>query len=106
MLKLYIAYYIYIYYLIALSSLLSSLVVSFVVIVVNYAHFRYELKVVQISKITIYKAMFLCYLFKFLQIPKKGKIYSVNEGNAQNWDEQTAKYVPVMLLQRIILNCK
>lgn len=49
--------------------------------------------------------MFLCYLFKFLQIPKKGKIYSVNEGNAQNWDEQTAKYVPVMLLQRI-LNCK
>nr|DAD40031.1 TPA_asm: hypothetical protein HUJ06_014354 [Nelumbo nucifera] len=27
------------------------------------------------------------------QIPKKGKIYSVNEGNAKNWDEPTAKYV-------------
>ncbi|XP_047961263.1 fructose-1,6-bisphosphatase, cytosolic isoform X2 [Salvia hispanica] len=26
-------------------------------------------------------------------IPKKGKIYSVNEGNAKNWDAPTAKYV-------------
>ncbi|XP_071923565.1 fructose-1,6-bisphosphatase, cytosolic isoform X3 [Coffea arabica] len=26
-------------------------------------------------------------------IPKKGKIYSVNEGNARNWDAPTAKYV-------------
>lgn len=26
------------------------------------------------------------------QIPKKGKIYSVNEGNAKNWDAPTAKY--------------
>jgi fructose-1,6-bisphosphatase I len=25
----------------------------------------------------------------FLQIPKKGKIYSVNEGNAMNWDKPT-----------------
>ncbi|XP_050149759.1 fructose-1,6-bisphosphatase, cytosolic isoform X2 [Malus sylvestris] len=28
-----------------------------------------------------------------IQIPKKGKIYSVNEGNAKNWDGPTAKYV-------------
>ncbi|KAM1092781.1 hypothetical protein ACFX19_020314 [Malus domestica] len=28
-----------------------------------------------------------------IKIPQKGKIYSVNEGNAQNWDEQTTKYV-------------
>jgi len=28
-----------------------------------------------------------------LQIPKKGKIYSVNEGNAKNWDGPTAAYV-------------
>ncbi|KAG2705206.1 hypothetical protein I3760_05G041800 [Carya illinoinensis] len=28
-----------------------------------------------------------------IKIPKKGKIYSVNEGNAKNWDEATAKYV-------------
>lgn len=28
-----------------------------------------------------------------IKIPKKGKIYSVNEGNAKNWDEPTAKYV-------------
>ncbi|KAJ6819939.1 uncharacterized protein M6B38_398520 [Iris pallida] len=28
-----------------------------------------------------------------IKIPKKGKIYSVNEGNAQNWDEPTSKYV-------------
>ena len=27
------------------------------------------------------------------QIPQKGKIYSVNEGNAKNWDEPTKKYV-------------
>lgn len=25
----------------------------------------------------------------FMQIPKKGKIYSVNEGNAKHWDEPT-----------------
>uniref|UniRef100_A0A1D1YAA3 Fructose-1,6-bisphosphatase, cytosolic n=1 Tax=Anthurium amnicola TaxID=1678845 RepID=A0A1D1YAA3_9ARAE len=28
-----------------------------------------------------------------MKIPKKGKIYSVNEGNAKNWDEPTTKYV-------------
>lgn len=28
-----------------------------------------------------------------IKIPKKGKIYSVNEGNAKHWDKQTAKYV-------------
>lgn len=28
-----------------------------------------------------------------IKIPKKGKIYSVNEGNAKNWDDITAKYV-------------
>jgi len=29
----------------------------------------------------------------FVQIPKKGKIYSVNEGNAKNWDGPTTAYV-------------
>lgn len=28
-----------------------------------------------------------------IKIPKKGKIYSVNEGNAKNWDEATTEYV-------------
>ncbi len=28
-----------------------------------------------------------------IKIPKKGKIYSVNEGNAKNWDAPTSKYV-------------
>ncbi|XP_004485532.1 fructose-1,6-bisphosphatase, cytosolic-like [Cicer arietinum] len=28
-----------------------------------------------------------------IKIPKKGKLYSVNEGNAKNWDEPTTKYV-------------
>ncbi|KAL5173598.1 Fructose-1,6-bisphosphatase, cytosolic [Glycine soja] len=28
-----------------------------------------------------------------IKIPKKGKIYSVNEGNAKNWDRPTATYV-------------
>ncbi|XXG78131.1 hypothetical protein AAC387_Pa08g2139 [Persea americana] len=28
-----------------------------------------------------------------IKIPNKGKIYSVNEGNAKNWDGPTAKYV-------------
>ncbi|KAF8377165.1 hypothetical protein HHK36_030538 [Tetracentron sinense] len=28
-----------------------------------------------------------------IKIPKKGKIYSVNEGNAKNWDEPTKNYV-------------
>ncbi|KAL8167259.1 hypothetical protein V2J09_008758 [Rumex salicifolius] len=28
-----------------------------------------------------------------IKIPKKGKIYSVNEGNAKNWDGPTAKFV-------------
>ncbi|MBA0855851.1 hypothetical protein Goshw_020100 [Gossypium schwendimanii] len=28
-----------------------------------------------------------------IRIPKKGKIYSINEGNAKNWDGPTAKYV-------------
>lgn len=30
-----------------------------------------------------------------MQIPKKGKIYSVNEGNAKNWDKPTTKYVRI-----------
>ncbi|KAJ1419925.1 Fructose-1,6-bisphosphatase, active site [Sesbania bispinosa] len=28
-----------------------------------------------------------------IKVPRKGKIYSVNEGNAKNWDEPTTKYV-------------
>jgi len=28
-----------------------------------------------------------------MKIPKKGKIYSVNEGNAKNWDKPTTEYV-------------
>ncbi|XP_057434327.1 fructose-1,6-bisphosphatase, cytosolic-like [Lotus japonicus] len=28
-----------------------------------------------------------------IKIPKKGNIYSVNEGNAKNWDKTTTKYV-------------
>ncbi|TYI88272.1 hypothetical protein E1A91_D04G196800v1 [Gossypium mustelinum] len=28
-----------------------------------------------------------------IKIPKKGKIYSVNEGNAKNWDEPTRKFI-------------
>ncbi|XP_043720438.1 fructose-1,6-bisphosphatase, cytosolic-like isoform X2 [Telopea speciosissima] len=28
-----------------------------------------------------------------IKVPKKGKIYSVNEGNAKDWDAPTAKYV-------------
>ncbi|CAI9116550.1 OLC1v1017727C1 [Oldenlandia corymbosa var. corymbosa] len=28
-----------------------------------------------------------------IKVPKKGKIYSVNEGNASNWDVATAKFV-------------
>ncbi|CAK8530253.1 unnamed protein product [Lathyrus sativus] len=28
-----------------------------------------------------------------IKVPKKGKIYSVNEGNAKNWDKPTTKYV-------------
>jgi fructose-1,6-bisphosphatase I len=28
-----------------------------------------------------------------IKIPKKGKIYSVNEGNAKHWDQPTTKYV-------------
>ncbi|QCE08106.1 fructose-1 [Vigna unguiculata] len=28
-----------------------------------------------------------------IKVPKKGKIYSVNEGNAKNWDGPTTKYV-------------
>ncbi|KAH9324972.1 hypothetical protein KI387_005150, partial [Taxus chinensis] len=27
------------------------------------------------------------------KVPNKGKIYSINEGNAKNWDEPTKKYV-------------
>lgn len=34
-----------------------------------------------------------CLLYSFLQIPKKGKIYSVNEGNAKNWDGPTTQFV-------------
>lgn len=28
-----------------------------------------------------------------IQIPSKGKIYSINEGNANTWDERTKKYI-------------
>ncbi|XP_039054902.1 fructose-1,6-bisphosphatase, cytosolic-like [Hibiscus syriacus] len=28
-----------------------------------------------------------------IKVPKRGKIYSVNEGNAMNWDEPTTKFV-------------
>jgi len=28
-----------------------------------------------------------------MKIPKKGKIYSINEGNASSWDEPTRKYI-------------
>lgn len=33
------------------------------------------------------------YVIMLEQIPKKGKIYSVNEGNAKNWDSPTLKYL-------------
>ncbi|KAJ8504044.1 hypothetical protein OPV22_004930 [Ensete ventricosum] len=32
-----------------------------------------------------------------IKIPKKGKIYSANEGNAKNWDGPTAKYIGSMV---------
>lgn len=32
------------------------------------------------------------------QIPRKGKIYSINEGNAKYWDKPTAKYVGLNLV--------
>jgi fructose-1,6-bisphosphatase len=41
--------------------------------------------------------IFFCFMLRYLQIPPKGKIYSVNEGNAKNWDTPTAKYVMAML---------
>ena len=28
-----------------------------------------------------------------IRIPKRGKIYSVNEGNSLNWDEPTTKWI-------------
>ncbi|KAH9321031.1 hypothetical protein KI387_015670, partial [Taxus chinensis] len=28
-----------------------------------------------------------------IKVPKKGKIYSMNEGNAKNWDEPTTNMV-------------
>jgi len=39
-----------------------------------------------------------------VQIPKKGKIYSVNEGNAKNWDAPTAKYVDLVLFADIAVS--
>ncbi|EFJ23220.1 hypothetical protein SELMODRAFT_175079 [Selaginella moellendorffii] len=30
-----------------------------------------------------------------MRVPRKGKIYSVNEGNAKHWDEPTKKYVEI-----------
>ncbi|KAB1206965.1 Fructose-1,6-bisphosphatase, cytosolic [Morella rubra] len=39
-----------------------------------------------------------------IKIPKKGKIYSVNEGNVKNWDEATAKVISVSP-NTIILPC-
>ena len=33
-----------------------------------------------------YNNHILCFVLHLLQIPPKGKIYSVNEGNAKNWD--------------------
>ena len=40
--------------------------------------------------------MTVLFILHFVQIPKKGKIYSVNEGNAKNWDAAIAKYVSFM----------
>ena len=44
-----------------------------------------------------YNNHILCFVLHLLQIPPKGKIYSVNEGNAKNWDTPTAKYVMITL---------
>ncbi|XP_021285308.1 fructose-1,6-bisphosphatase, cytosolic isoform X1 [Herrania umbratica] len=35
-----------------------------------------------------------------IKIPKKGKIYSVNEGNAKNWDGPTAKYALIKYVEK------
>ena len=40
--------------------------------------------------------MTVLFILHFVQIPKNGKIYSVNEGNAKNWDAAVAKYVLFM----------
>jgi len=40
--------------------------------------------------------MTVAFILHSVQIPKKGKIYSVNEGNAKNWDAAVAKYVLFM----------
>lgn len=37
------------------------------------------------------------------QIPKKGKIYSVNEGNPKNWDGPTLKYVESRILFQYLI---
>jgi fructose-1,6-bisphosphatase len=44
------------------------------------------------------------YAYFLVQIPKKGKIYSVNEGNAKNWDAPTAKYVDLVLFTDIAVS--
>ncbi|CAK9143405.1 unnamed protein product [Ilex paraguariensis] len=38
-----------------------------------------------------------------LKIPKKGKIYSINEGNTKHWDEPTTKYLHLNLVIIILL---
>lgn len=65
--------------------------------------------VVGISIISIRKVcivlQFSLSLFNILfiwQIPKKGKIYSVNEGNAKNWDGPTAKCALFILVNSLI----
>jgi fructose-1,6-bisphosphatase len=40
-----------------------------------------------------------------VQIPNKGNIYSVNEGNAQNWDGPTTKYVEKVIKSDSSLAC-
>ena len=40
--------------------------------------------------------MTVSFILHFVQILKMGKIYSVNEGNAKNWDAAVAKYVSFM----------
>jgi fructose-1,6-bisphosphatase len=45
----------------------------------------------------------LYFVLHHLQIPAKGKIYSVNEGNAKNWDTPTAKYAMFMSSEYLLL---
>lgn len=44
------------------------------------------------------------YAFFLAQVPNKGKIYSVNEGNAKNWDGPTAKYEGSFLFKITVIS--